>query len=313
MLSLYRLEVFNAVVEAGSFSRAAERLYISQAAVSQHIGALENGLGAPLFVRGRRGVALTPAGQTLHGYTRRIVRLLEEAENALTRVDQLAAGQIRIGASPGAGQYLLPEWVRRFRAQYPKLSVSMVTDVTPRIAASILGRALDIGLVEGEVDGVAGGRLASLPLREIEQYVVVGKGHAWCGRDGVSVEDIAAQPLIARPRDSQSRLWLDGMFARAGLTPHVAAEFDNPEAIKQAILSGMGIAVLPDYVVRREQTMGLLRALPVLGDGWRRALNLIWDRERLFSPVTRAFLRGLAETFPALAVLTDGAPETGRP
>jgi DNA-binding transcriptional LysR family regulator len=87
MLSLYKLEIFNAVVQEGSFSRAAQRLYLTQPAVSQHIQSLESSLGTRLFKRGRRGVQLTPAGEMLHDYTRCIMRLLAEAESAITNVE----------------------------------------------------------------------------------------------------------------------------------------------------------------------------------------------------------------------------------
>ena len=96
MLNLYKLEIFAIAAQTGSFSAAAERLLMTQPAVSQHIQDLEASLGAKLFARGRRGVTLTPAGETLHRYTQEILRLLAEAENAVTDVQNLASGQVRV-------------------------------------------------------------------------------------------------------------------------------------------------------------------------------------------------------------------------
>jgi DNA-binding transcriptional LysR family regulator len=114
MLSLYKLEIFAAVVHAGSFSAASDRLFMTQPAVSQHIQTLEASLGTTLFVRGRRGVSLTPAGESLYGYTLQILRLVAEAESAVTDVENLAEGQIQIGATPGLTSTWCPNGYKVF-------------------------------------------------------------------------------------------------------------------------------------------------------------------------------------------------------
>jgi len=119
MINLNKLEIFTIVVRAGSFSAAAEQLLMSQPAVSQHVQDLEASLGTRLFERGRRGVTLTAAGATLHGYTRAIFDLVAAAENAVTDVEHLATGQITVGATPGISAYLLPEPIQEFHSRYP--------------------------------------------------------------------------------------------------------------------------------------------------------------------------------------------------
>ena len=115
MIDLNKLHVFNVVAQAGSFSAAADRLYITQSAVSQHIKELETGLGRQLFQRGRRGVRLTPHGEILQRYARDIFALVARAEAALTDVAHLSEGRVSIGATPGVAVYLAPEWIQRFR------------------------------------------------------------------------------------------------------------------------------------------------------------------------------------------------------
>ncbi len=306
MLSLYKLEIFNAVVQEGSFSRAAERLYLSQPAVSQHIHSLESSLGTRLFERGRRGVQLTPAGEMLHDYTRCIMRLVAEAEGAITNVEQLDSGQIRIGATPGASTYLVPDWMRAFQNRFPRLSIALLTEVTAQIAAGILNHTLDLGFVEGEPE--ADERLDQVVLREFKQCVVVGQGHPWYTAAAVPIAALAGQPFITRPRNSQTRAWLDQLLTRHNLTLNVVAEFDNPEAIKQAVISGMGITILPEYAVRLEQKLGIVRALPVEDEVLQRALKLIWRKGEPFTPVTGAFLTHLADQFPQLLALPQYRP-----
>ncbi|MBL8120019.1 MAG: LysR family transcriptional regulator, partial [Anaerolineae bacterium] len=133
MLDLYKLHIFSVVAETGSFSAAAERLYMTQPAVSQHIKELEGGLGRTLFQRGWRGVKLTAHGEILQRYTGEIFALVAEAERALTDVEQLSSGRVRVGATPGVGVYLAPEWVQQFRSRYPQLTVALQTGVTASI------------------------------------------------------------------------------------------------------------------------------------------------------------------------------------
>lgn len=300
MLTLHKLEIFTVVVQTGSFSAAAEQLLMTQSAVSQHIQALEASLGVSLFKRGRRGVTLTNTGETLHTYAQQILRLVAEAESAVTDVDHLSEGQLRIGATPGISVYLLPTWMQAFRRRYPQLTVAIETDVTTQISAGVRAHRLDLGLVEGEIDSTRHTHLDILVLRDIELYVIVGKGHDWCKLDSVAAHMLNAQPFITRQQSSQTRAWLDDILAENRVEPRIVAEFDSPESIKQAVISGMGISILPDYAFQREQDLNMLKVLPVTGVNLHRSLKLLWNRDLALAPIARAFLRELAAEFPVL-------------
>lgn len=301
MLSLYKLEIFAIVVQTGSFSAAADRLLMTQPAVSQHIQDLEASLGARVFQRGRRGVSLTPAGETLHRYTREILRLLAEAENAVTDVQHLARGQVTVAATPGAGVYLLPDWGQSFRQQYPNLSVTVQTGTTPQIVTGLRSGKLDIGIIEGELDEASDAEgIGVLELETNEQFVIVGAKHPWWNRASVTLAELAGQSMVMRQRNSQTRIWLDGALQAAAVNVSVAAEFDNVESIKRAVAKGEDIAILPEYAVRGELEMGHLHALAVVGIPLQRTLKLVWNQHAYFTPVTRTFLRFLTRFLPAL-------------
>lgn len=303
MLDLNKLHVFHVVAQAGSFSAAAERLYISQPAVSQHIKDLEAGLGRQLFQRGRRGVRLTPHGEILRGYARDIFVLAARAEAALTDVAHLSEGRVTIGATPGVAVYLAPEWVARFRARFPQLTVALQTGVTARIVPDVLVGRLDMGIIEGELDAFAGeARLAWRLLAEVEQRVIVGASHPWAGRESVRLEELSGQPMILRPPGSQTRAWLDGALRPRGITPAAAAEFDNLESMKRSAAQGTCLTVLPEYVVRAEVAGGVLAAIPVEGRPLVRTLKLVWAGDTPFGPVALAFLGELGVEY-ALAGL----------
>jgi DNA-binding transcriptional LysR family regulator len=301
MLNLYKLEVFVYAVEEGSFSGAAERLLMTQSGVSQHIRDLEATLGAQLFERGRRGVHLTRAGEKLYDYARRILALVAEAENAVTDVANLDAGQTCLGATPGVSVYLLADPLQAYLRHYPKLTVTVQTRITPEIVADLLAGRLDIGIIEGELDPAAEQRLGVHLLQTIDQNVVVGKRHRFWSRDELTLSELDGELFIMRQPGSQTRIWLDAMLRQNGVRPQIGGEFDTLEAIKRAVAGGSSLTILPGYAVRDEVELGLLRAIPLEGSPLQRTLKLIWDKRRPFSPVTRSLLVFLQQTFPALA------------
>lgn len=315
MLSVYKLEIFSVVVDEGSFSAAGERLHMSQSGVSQHIQDLENQLGTRLFKRGRRGVTLTAAGETLYDYTRSILRLVAEAEGAVTNVENLTSGQISIGTTPGISLYLLADWIQSFRVRFPNLMVTLMTDITSQIVSAVLEHRLDVGFVEGEINRVSDIRLGQIPLKEIEQFVLVGPGHPLWSEPSILLQDLDGQPFITRQPNSDTRIWIDRIFSDAKVEPHIVAELDNPESIKRAVISGMGLTILPEYAFKEEELQGRVRALPISDHRLRRSLKLVWDEDIACSPITKAFLTHLSEHYPRLVeVVTSrsmGTPYAG--
>jgi DNA-binding transcriptional LysR family regulator len=311
MLDLHKLTIFNEVTRAGSFSDAAERLYLTQSAVSQHIRDLEVQLGQRLFERGRRGVRLTRAGEVLQGYSDQILRLLAEAEAALVDVDHIAAGRLSVGATPGVGVYLAPDWVQAWRGRWPQIAITLKTGTTDDIVAEVLARRLDFGLVEGELPTPTDHPLRSLTLAEIEQLAVVGFKHPFWDRDELALPELTGQALIVRQPGSQSRAWLDQMLRTHGLQVSIAAEFDSIESIKRAVAVGQCLTILPPYAVQTEVSQGLLRALPLGQPALSRTLRLIWDEARPLNAIARAFLAELADRYPALQEMarTGGGAE----
>jgi DNA-binding transcriptional LysR family regulator len=298
LLDLYKLKIFALVAQEGSFSGAAERLLMSQSGVSQHIQDLERHFGTVLFQRGRRGVSLTSAGEQLLEYAQLILKLVAEAEHNLTRPENLAAGQLTIGATPGISVYLMPEWLHNFRVRYPRLTVSLQTNITSQIVASVRGHRIELGFVEGELDDITASQIRVLVLQEVEQYVVVGRKHSWWGRATIEVRELTDQPFIMRQQNSQTRRWLEQILNQFGVQPRVVAEFDNLELIKRSVISSACLTVLPSYVLREEVESESVRLISVVDAPLVRTLKMVLDKERPLSPVTHAFLKEMATQFP---------------
>ncbi len=304
MLSLYKLEIFSMVVQYGSFSAAANHLYMTQSAVSQHIQDLEASLGTKLFIRGRRGVQLTHSGEKLHAHTTQILAMVAAAENDVMDVANLANGHASIGSTPNIGIYTLPDWIRGFRERYPNLTLALQTGTTSDIVNGVLNHQLDIGFVEGEVEKMRRSRLGVLMLQDIKMVLVVGPKHIWWDRTQIAIKELDAQAFVMRPRNSQTRIWLDELFQEHNIQPIVSAEFDNPESLKQSVSGGPCVTVLPTYAVENDLLTERLRAIPIENVSLHRVLKLVWDRQIPLSPIARTFLSFMAEQLPQLSTLT---------
>lgn len=290
MISLIKLEVFAAVFQEGSFTQAARRLLMTQSAVSQHIMDLERALGTTLFTRGQHGATPTDSGERLYIYVSQILRLISEAEHDLTNVTALDEGQAVIGATPTLSMYLIPQWVRTFRMQYERLSVSLRTATTSEIVDQVLGHQLDIGFVEGEVTGSISSSLGMGTLGEIQMVIVVGHAHPIANRQTITIEELATIPFVMRPPNSKTRLWVDHLFQRHGLHPTISAEFDSPESIKQTLAMGTCATILPDYAVREDELQTRFRLLHLQDIPLLRTLKAVWNAQHAIKPIAAAFL-----------------------
>jgi len=300
MLNLYKLEIFYIAALRGSFSATAEQLYMTQSAVSQHIQELEASLGVKLFKRGRRGVTLTERGETLFEYAEQLLALATEAENKVADISNLTEGTTNIGATPTIGVYLVPQWLQTFRQQYQNLTVALTTAITDQIVRDVQSLKLELAFVEGEIEISDYIDIGILTLKSIEWYVVVARNHPWWDSDNITLDDLNQCGFVMRQRGSHTRAWVDEIFNMYSIQPRITAEFDNPESIKQALHSGDNVTLLPQYTLQRELEAGQLRLLSVTDVSLHRDLKLIWNRKRLFSPISYAFLQFMQVHYPSI-------------
>ena len=149
MITDFRLKVFRAVAERLSFTRAADELFITQPAVTKHINELEKQLGVPLFVRRRNAVALTPQGELLLGYVRRLLALYAELNDAFAGDGETFGGELAVGASTTISQYVLPAILSRFKKRYPEVRLTLCNGNTELIERMVADEKLDFGVIEG--------------------------------------------------------------------------------------------------------------------------------------------------------------------
>jgi DNA-binding transcriptional LysR family regulator len=284
------LDTFSKAAELSSFTRSAEVLGLTQAAVSQRIQALEKTLGKSLFQRRGSRVLLTATGRTLYVYAQRILDLHRQARREITGHGAQVTGELLIAASSIPGEHLLPSLLSSFGNKYPQIQIrATVSDSMGAIGQVERGEA-SLGLV---------GRKAEKPHLEYRflacdrMVLVVPPHHALSGRKKVTVKQLVVYPLVLREPGSGLRHCFEKSLERAGRSLdelRIAVELGSNEAIKEAVLRGIGVAVLSTYAVQKELRAGELHALEVGDLHCDRDLFIVQDRRRVLPPPARLFL-----------------------
>ena len=280
------LALFHAVAEEGSFSRGAERLYISQPAVSKQIAEFEAALKTRLFDRLPQGVRLTAAGEVLAGYARRMAALEDEAARALAELQGLKRGRLVVGASMTIGVYLLPEVFGEFRRRYPGVELHLEIANTEAIQRQLVEGALDIGLTEGLAESP---QLEAQVFLEDELVAIAPPDHPILREGPVTAARLCREPLVLREPGSGTRAVVERALAARGLSPRPVMSLGSTEAIKRAVAAGVGLAIVSRLTLSLELEVGRLAVAPLSDLILRRPLHCLRERGRTESRAVAAF------------------------
>lgn len=289
-MDIHALELFCRIVESGSFSKAANAAYLTQPTVSGHIKKLEGEVGVRLLDRLGHRATPTKAGDLLYRYAKRILALRQEAHQALDELRGGLKGELVLGASSVPGGYLLPPLIGRFRAQYPDISVVLKVSDSKEIIEAVIDGAYEIGAVGAQFDD---GRLEYQKFAEDEMVLVVPPTHPWSSRSSVKANELPTQPFLIRERGSGTRKIMEQALEEHNLSMgafRVTGEMGSNEAIRQAVKTGGGIAIISKLAVASDITHHELNAIPVAGLKLTRTFYLITHRHRSRSPICNAFL-----------------------
>jgi DNA-binding transcriptional LysR family regulator len=289
--SVRQLQILASAASTLSFSRTAKAVHLSQPAVSMQVSRLEELAGLPLFERAGRRLFLTQAGEELARHAREVLRVLEDADDAIAALRGLAAGRIRVAVTSTA-KYFAPRLIALFGARHP--GVELRLRVSNRAAVSEALRANDVDLaVMGrpppDVDAVA------LPFADHPLVVVAPPDHPLAKRRPASVAALAAEPFLVREPGSGTRAAMEQFFSEHRTAPRIAMEMDSNETIKQAVIAGMGLSFISRHTVELELEVGALALVHAPGLPVMRKWNVVHRREKLLSPAARAFQEFVAE------------------
>jgi DNA-binding transcriptional LysR family regulator len=290
-MTLRQIEVFLAVAREKSFSLAARRIHLSQPTASEHMQELERELGATLFARRGRAVALTEAGRVFETYAARILSDVADARHAVVELEGLKRGSLLIGASTTPGIYLLPALIGQFRARHPGIELRLDIGNSHVIEGRVRGKELDLGVVGGH-ELTRGERCLAAGLVD-ELVLVVPPHHPWARSRDVIPKALADQPLLMREEGSATRRVTERSLAGAGIPYTMRMELGHTEAIKQAVMAGLGVAFLSVYAISGEVATGRLAALRLRGLPIRRHFHVIHNESRALGASAQAFLEHL--------------------
>jgi LysR family transcriptional regulator, low CO2-responsive transcriptional regulator len=284
--TLRQLEVFEAIARLGSFTRAAEELHLTQPTVSMQIKKLTDAVGLPLCEQVGKKMYLTDAGRALQGFTHELLDHFERFEMTLADMKGLKQGRLKIAVVTTA-KYFAPRLLGPFWQQYPGIEVSLKVanreHVLERLAANeddlyILGRPPE------DLDVVAE------PFLENPLVVLAPAKHSLVGEQKITLERVAQEPFLVREHGSGTRAALERIFADRGLRLNVRMELGSNEAIKQAIVGGLGMSVLSRHTLTLDAPMGQFAILDVEGFPIIRHWFVVYPAGKRLSVVASTFL-----------------------
>ena len=288
-MDLGSLQVFQAVVRERSFSRAAEKLYRTQPAVSISIRKLEDWVGQPLFVRGSGARLLTDAGVLLVEYADRMLNLREEIRKGMNELRGLERGQVSIGVNESSIHALLPA-LERYHERHAGIHINVHRVFSRDVPREVMNHHLDIGVIsylpeERELEAVEFHRDSLL--------LIVWPGHRLAKRQEVDIAELGREKFVAHIVESPYRRHVVQMFARHRVPLQIDVELPTIESIKLFVVMRKGLAIVPGMCAERELATGSLRALHIRQMRVVRRLYLVYRRDRALSAAAKALVDGI--------------------
>src|SRR5262245_6607481 len=297
LMELRHLSTFRVVAMNGSFTRAALALGYAQSSVTAHIQALEAELGVPLFDRLGKQIVLTAAGRRCPTYATQLLDLAEEARTTATAGDE-PTGMLTISAPETLCTYRLPVLLRLFRDRFPRVRLVFRPARPANLRRYVREGEIDIAFTLDEP--LQAPNLRVEPLVPEPVVLVAPPDHALAPRSSVRPADLIGESMLLTEAGCAYRDLFERALAAAGVAPRDTMEFGSVEAIKQCVIAGMGLAVLPAVAVARELTLGQLVALRWAESPLEVVTQMVWHAERWQSPALRAFLELARETLATM-------------
>lgn len=282
-----QLKAFHAVAVHGSFTRAAERLFLTQPAISDQVRKLEERFGVLLFHRNKRSVQLTDLGERLRAITLRLFACEAEADELLQDSRALHTGSLVLAVD--APVHVLPQ-VARFCQQYPGITVKIETGNTDESLLRLFNYQADLALLGRDVDDP---RLLCVPLRNDPMVAFVSHQHPWASRGSISLADLDDTPLVLREPGSVTRQTLEEEMRRAGLRIRPAIQVEGREAAREAVVVGIGVGVVSAAEFGADARVC---ALPIVDCQRRLTETLVCLREQSSRRVVATFLQGVRDS-----------------
>jgi len=278
------------VVETQNLSRTADEFGLSQPAITKQIQALEDLYGVLLLERSGRRLKTTEAGEVLYNCAREIVRAVDKTEKEMANLADINKGSLVLGASNIPGEYILPRLIKDFKDSYPHISIAMDIADTDKILSKVVEREIDIGIVGG---WVSNRKIEGFKWLEDELVALVPKGHRLAASDSVSLQALAGERWIFREKGSGTRKATEDLLAMHGIRRediNVYMEAGSTEAVLASVESGMGIAIMSSWTIKRIDPHRKLKGIKISDSGASRFFYVVFPRQKARRKSVESFL-----------------------
>ena len=306
--TLDQLKILQTIAIEGSFKKAAEKLYISQPAVSLQIQNLEKQLNIPIFYRDKRRARLTETGQLLLKYAERILNLCEETCRGLEEIQTLQSGVLIIGASQTTGTYLMPRLIGIFRHKYPQISIELQVHSTRQIARGVANGQIDLAVVGGKVPYDLKPTLDIISYAEDELALILPPSHPFSTLKYIQKEDLYRLKFIALDTKSTIRNVIETTLIDNGIDSRqfkIEMELNSVEAIKNAVQSGLGAAFVSVSAISKELQLNIIHWAKIKDITISRTLSILINPKRYYVNSVKIFKNEILEMFLASPTLKN--------
>ncbi len=293
--TIRQLQIFSVAASHLSFARAAEKLHLTHAAISLQIKQLEEVSGTLLFERIGKRVFLTEAGDTLLAHARQILQSLKEADEALLNLKGLRGGRLAVAVASTA-EYFAPGLLAEFRKTQPDVRIRLSIDNRDTVSRLLIGNEVDLAIMGRPPAGLDATAVAFAPHPLV---IVAATGHPMSQARSISLEDLAGETLIVRETGSGTRSAMEEFFLEHAIKPRIGMEMGSNEAIKQAVIAGLGISFISQHTLGLELSAGRLCILKVEGTPVIRQWHLVRHKSKHLTPAFAAFWDFILEFAPA--------------
>jgi DNA-binding transcriptional LysR family regulator len=276
-ITLQQMEALIALVEESSFSRAAKRMLLTQPALTKNIRNVEDCLGVKVVNRSNTGVSLTPEGKILYDVAQRMVKMRKEAGEKIQKLHENTGGDIYVGASTIPATYILPHAMSAFKKVHPEIRIFIKTEDSQEVLNMVLDRGVEIGCIGKEPFNR---KLMAQPVWSDRLILVVPKHHRWIRKGSIDISELLLEPFVLREKGSATRdvfeVYLKEKKSISLQQLNICGELGSSEAIKEAVIAGLGVSVLSVYAVKRELASRLLYEIPITYFRMERKFYLIY-------------------------------------
>ncbi|MCP4665803.1 MAG: LysR family transcriptional regulator, partial [Deltaproteobacteria bacterium] len=281
------LRVFYHAAKNLSFTKAAESLFITQPAVTAQVKHLENHCDLKLFKKKGRQVHLTEEGVTLYGYARKLFEYEGEIEGAIEDMRKLKRGILRLGTTKAYARYFMPFLITSFHEAYPHVKIHLDEGSSLDMIHSLLDLKNEVAVIAKAEDNPD---VSFIPFSHEELVLIVARGHRLTREKGISLEDLADEPIIMKETGSGTRKLVNELFAQNNCTPNVLMETSNTEFIKQLVQRGDGVSFVVREAVAAELQEKKLATVPVKGRQVFLDVSIAYLKDQRLSRPGQAFL-----------------------